>query len=70
LPEPETFCTDSVPDGKSGNIKLGIKCSYCQYKKHCYPEVRKFAYSYGPKFLINVEYEPNVQEVEIEQEKR
>ena len=23
-----------------------------------------------PKFLINVEYEPNVQEVEIEQEKR
>ncbi len=70
LSEPETFCTDSVPDGKSGNIKLGIKCSYCQYKKHCYPEVRKFAYSYGPKFLINVEYEPNVQEVEIEQEKR
>jgi len=70
LPEPEIFCTDSVPDGKSGNIKLGIKCSYCQYKKHCYPEVRKFAYSYGPKFLINVEYEPNVQEVEIEQEKR
>jgi len=70
LPEPETFCTDSVPDGKSGNIKLGIKCSYCQYKKHCYPEVRKFAYSYGPKFLITVENEPNVQEVEIEQEKR
>lgn len=66
LSEPETFCSDSVPDGKSGNIKLGIKCSYCQYKKHCYPEVRKFAYSYGPKFLINVENEPKVMEVDIE----
>jgi hypothetical protein len=60
------FCSDSVPDGKSGNIKLGIKCSYCQYKKHCYPEVRKFAYSYGPKFLIKVENEPKVMEVDIE----
>lgn len=66
LSEPETFCSDSVPDGKSGNIKLGIKCSYCQYKKHCYPEVRKFAYSYGPKFLINVANEPKVMEVDIE----
>jgi hypothetical protein len=66
LPEPEIFCSDSVPDGKSGNIKLGIKCSYCQYKKHCYPEVRKFAYSYGPKFLIKVENEPKVMEVDIE----
>jgi hypothetical protein len=66
LSEPETFCSDSVPDGKSGNIKLGIKCSYCQYKKHCYPEVRKFAYSYGPKFLIKVENEPKVMEVDIE----
>ena len=25
LPEPEIFCSDSVPDGKSGNIKLGYK---------------------------------------------
>jgi hypothetical protein len=66
LSEPETFCSDSLPDGKSGNIKLGIKCSYCQYKKHCYPEVRKFAYSYGPKFLIKVENEPKVMEVDIE----
>ena len=49
--EPTELCTETVPDGKSGNKKLGIKCSYCQYKKHCYPELRAFAYSYGPKFL-------------------
>ena len=66
LEEPLTFCDSPVPDGKSGNIKLGVKCSYCQYKKHCHPEVRKFAYSYGPKFLIHVEYEPKVMEVDIE----
>ena len=66
LEEPLTFCDSPVPDGKSGNIKLGVKCSYCQYKKHCHPDVRKFAYSYGPMFLIHVEYEPKVMEVDIE----
>ena len=66
LSEPETFCTESVPDGKSGNIKLGVKCSYCQYKKHCHPDVRAFAYSYGPKFLVKVVNEPKVMEIEIE----
>ena len=66
LPEPEDFCSEPVPDGKSGNIKLGVKCSYCPYKKHCYPDVRKFAYSYGPKFLIKIENEPKVMEVDIE----
>jgi hypothetical protein len=66
LPEPEDFCSEPVPDGKSGNIKLGLKCSYCQYKKSCHPEVRKFAYSYGPKFLIKIENEPKVMEVDIE----
>ena len=66
LEEPETFCSSSVEDGKSGNLKLGIKCSYCQYKKHCYPNLRAFAYSYGPKFLVKVVNEPRVQEIEIE----
>ena len=67
LSEPETFCSDVVEDGKSGNLKLGIKCSYCQYKKHCYPELRAFAYSYGPKFLYKVVNEPRVQEINLEQ---
>ena len=65
--EPTELCTETVPDGKSGNKKLGIKCSYCQYKKHCYPELRAFAYSYGPKFLSEVVNEPRVQEINLEQ---
>ena len=64
--EPTELCTETVPDGKSGNKKLGIKCSYCQYKKHCYPELRAFAYSYGPKFLSEVVNEPRVQEINLE----
>jgi len=63
--EPTVFCSDTVEE-KNGNKKLGIKCSYCQYKKHCYPHVRAFAYSYGPKFLDKVIYEPRVQEIDIE----
>ena len=65
--EPTELCTETVPDGKSGNKKLGIKCSYCQYKKHCYPELRAYAYSYGPKFLSEVVNEPRVQEINLEQ---
>ena len=53
------------PDGKSGNTKLGTFCSYCVYKKTCYPTLRTFLYSSGPRFLVNVENEPMVQEVSI-----
>ena len=43
--EPEAYCADPVPDGKSGNMKLAVKCSYCPYKKHCYPDLRGFLYT-------------------------
>lgn len=52
-----------VPEGKSGNQKLGIECSYCEFKKACYPGLRTFAYSTGPVFLTKVVREPNVPEV-------
>ena len=61
-PEPAEWCYQPVPDGKSGNSKLSIGCSYCQFKDHCYPELRVFNYSYGPKFLVEVVNEPRVQE--------
>ena len=61
-PEPKEWCYQPVPDGKSGNSKLSIGCSYCQFKDHCYPELRVFNYSYGPKFLVEVVNEPRVQE--------
>jgi len=63
--EPPELCYDVVPDGKSGNMKLSVGCSYCQFKKHCYPDLRAFAYSTGPKFLAVVKKLPNVPEIEL-----
>ncbi len=25
------------PEGKSGNLKLGVNCSYCEFKQTCWP---------------------------------
>lgn len=47
-----------VPHNKSGNEKLGTFCSYCEYKRACYPDLRTFAYSAGPVFLTKVVKEP------------
>jgi hypothetical protein len=60
MPEP---CASPVADGKSGNMKLPTKCSYCDFKKTCYPELRTFLYSNGPKFLTEVWNVPRVIEV-------
>ena len=62
-PEPPDFCNEPVPDGKSGNMKLPIGCSYCHFKHACYPELRTFLYSTGPRYLTEVANEPKVQEV-------
>ena len=67
-PEPAEWCYQPIPDGKSGNSKLSIGCSYCQFKDHCYPNLRVFAYSYGPKYLVDVVKEPKVQEVMPDEE--
>ena len=37
-----------IPEGKSGNMKLGVNCSYCEFKKLCYPNIRTFLYSNKP----------------------
>jgi hypothetical protein len=65
-PEPSVVCYAPQPEGKSGNLKLAVGCSYCQFKKHCYPELRGFAYSYGPKFFSKVVKEPQVQELKLD----
>lgn len=51
-----------VPEGKSGNEKLGVECSYCVFKHSCWPGLRTFIYSYGPVYLTRVEREPKVWE--------
>lgn len=58
----------AVPEGKSGNMKLGVNCSYCARKEECWSDanngkgLRKFIYSYGPVYLTEVEREPKVPE--------
>ena len=54
---PERGYTD-VPEGKSGNRKLGTQCKYCSFKHACWPELRTYIYSSGPVFLTHVEKNP------------
>ena len=60
--EPPELCHATVPDGKSGNMKLAMGCSYCHFKHACYPKLRTFLYSGGPRYLTEVVNEPKVQE--------
>jgi len=54
-------CYPDVPDGKSGNMKLDTGCSYCARKFQCWPELRTYYYSNGPRYLTKVVREPKVQ---------
>lgn len=55
-------CYDDVPDGKSGNRKLDVGCSYCSRKFTCWPDLKTYYYSNGPRYLTKVEREPKVSE--------
>jgi len=55
---------EPVPDGKSGNMKLPMQCSYCEWKFKCHPDVRIFISSNGPVFLTTVQREPRMLEVD------
>lgn len=56
-------CYEAEPMGKSGNMMLGMSCSYCPFNKACWPEQRTFMYSNRPITLVEVALEPRVQEV-------
>lgn len=60
-PPPRAFHDE--PDGKSGNRKLGVNCSYCPFKWECWPGLRAFRYSTGPRFLTRVVRQPDVAEI-------
>ena len=59
-------CYPDEADGASGNRKLGVNCSYCQFKDKCWADangglgLRTFLYSRGPVFLTEVKKEPRV----------
>lgn len=58
---PARFYKD-IPEGKSGNRKLGIECSYCNFKSKCWPSLKTYVYARGPVYLTNVERTPDVPE--------
>jgi hypothetical protein len=66
--EPPPRCYEPVPEGKSGNMKLGVNCSYCPFKEECWKDanggrgLRKFIYYGGPVWLTHVAREPKVEE--------
>jgi hypothetical protein len=65
LPEPpEEFCYNPVPEGKSGNMKLPVECSYCPFKWECRTDLRGFLYASGPVYLTKVTREPKVPEID------
>lgn len=59
-PTPPERAFKDVPDGKSGNMKLGVQCSYCEFKNACYPDLQKYVYSNGPRWFTKVVREPRV----------
>jgi hypothetical protein len=61
--EPPPRCYEDQEDGKSGNRKLGTGCSYCGDKFRCWPNLRGFAYSSGPRYLTVCHREPDVPEI-------
>ena len=60
-PPPRAY--EDQEEGKSGNMKLGVSCSYCEFKQGCWPGLRTFLSSRGPVFLTKVEREPRMEEV-------
>lgn len=68
-PELPERCFDAEPDGKSGNMALGVNCSYCSFKDACWADAngglgpRTFLYAGKPRHLVEVVREPNVPEL-------
>ena len=65
--EAPEHCYELIPDGASGNMKLSMGCSYCQFKQACWPNLRAFKYSTGPRFLGVVKNEPKVPEIQLQE---
>jgi hypothetical protein len=66
--EPPKKCYEPIADGKSGNMKLAVGCSYCAYKQECWKEegLRTFLYSTGPRYLTTVKREPKAVEIDLD----
>lgn len=64
---PPERCYPDEEMGKSGNRVLGVNCSYCPFKFHCWSDanqgvgLRTFLYAKGPVHFTHVEREPKDQ---------
>lgn len=65
-PPPRGF--QDRPSGARGNRELGVQCSYCEFKKTCWPGLRGFAYAKGPVWLTVVKDVPKVPEIKDAEE--
>lgn len=64
LDRPPSCTCEQVPDGKSGNLKLGTRASYNAFKHCCWPNLRTFLYASGPVYLTRVVRKPDVTEID------
>ena len=59
-------CYPDVPEGKSGNRRLGTSCSYCPYKYDCWSDANHgngliaYKYASGIKYFTRIVKEPQV----------
>lgn len=58
LGEPPKCTCPTIKDGESGNIKLDFPANYSSFKYCCFPSVRTFLYSGGPRYLTKVVRQP------------
>lgn len=61
LSEPPSCKCGTEADGESGNIKLDVPASYSSFKHYCFPGLRTFLYSGGPRYLVKVNRLPRNQ---------
>ena len=59
---PERSFEDEPQSKTSPNMKLKMECSYCEFKKSCWPGLKLYAYSHGPVYLTKVVKELRVDE--------
>jgi len=58
LDRPPVCTCEEVPDGSSGNYRLGTTASYSSFKYCCHPGLRTFLYAEGPRYLTKVVRRP------------
>jgi hypothetical protein len=67
--KPPAFCYKTIPEGKSGNMKLPKGCSFCNYKFECHKDsndgegLKTFKYARGPVYLTKIVSAPKVAQV-------